>query len=237
MKIATLGLLAALTAGVAGSAMAGPNANGYLLLHTDDTVVYSEDDEGTYCDFLTVECPFDPECDDNHDGCASAAMSLNPTSGRGSETTMIWVVAAFQPDACPRVAAIQFGMSWPPEYPASPMLAWGNCGDFEIATDGWPTDLSSGTAVTWGNAITRTAFPVYWFAAYAYYGAIEITIDDFTNGPAAFADDHVPSVIDPVPNQNWGVLGMAGATGSNPYIANTPVHEKSWGEVKAIFGR
>ncbi|MCA9758823.1 MAG: hypothetical protein KDA27_23720, partial [Candidatus Eisenbacteria bacterium] len=196
-----LGLLVSLSS----IARSGVNANGYLLLHTDDTVVYSEDDEATYCDMLSLECPFDPECDDDHSGCAMALDDLEPTSGRGPDPAVIWVIAAFPESSCPRVSAVQFGLSWPYEVELG-FVGYGNCADFEIATDGWPTDLGSGTAITYGNAVRRTGFPVYWFAAYSYYGPIEVSIANFTTGPAAFADDSVPSILDNIPREHWGVV-------------------------------
>ncbi|MCA9759229.1 MAG: hypothetical protein KDA27_25770 [Candidatus Eisenbacteria bacterium] len=240
MKIATLGLLAIIGASFAGTATAGVNANGYLLLHTDDSVIYTEDDEDSYCNLLEVDCPFDPECDDDHMGCSSAAMSLTPTSGLGPDETLVWVVAAFWPDACPRVTAVQFGLSWPVEAAASPIIKTGSCAPFELPTGNWPNELLEGTAVSWApNAITRTAFPVYWFTAYSYYGPMEVALADFPTGTtgAAFADDSVPAVLDQIPDANMGSVGLNGATGSNPYMVPVPVNEKSWGEVKAIFGR
>ena len=154
---------------------------------------------------------------------------------------MIWAIAAFPDTSCPRVAALQFGLSWAHDLSADPsFVAWGSCGDFEITTEGWPGSLNSGSAVTWGNTITRHAFPFYWFAAYQYYAdPTTISIARFPTGDvgASFADDSIPSILDPVESSHWGSLGLNGAVGVNPYEKVNPTFESSWGEVKAIFGR
>ncbi|MCB9464053.1 MAG: hypothetical protein H6682_10240 [Candidatus Eisenbacteria bacterium] len=209
----------------ATQARSGANAGGYLLLHTDDTVIYTEDDASSYCNELASECGWDPECDDDHFPCESALANLNPTSGRGPDTAMIWAIAAFPPESCPAVAAIQFGLTWPVSGPWPEFVDWNNCGDFEISTDYWPNGLVQGTAVTWYPPVRRTGFPVYWFAAYSYYGPVEIAVDDFPVGPygLVFADDQVPAALDPVPADHRGSVGLNGATGWNPYTVSTPV--------------
>lgn len=239
MKISNVCFVAAATAALASPAIAGTNAGGYLLLHTDDSVIYTQDNESTYCSLFDAVCPFDPECDDDHAACGAALLGdVNVTSGLGAAPAMIWVVAAFDPDSCPRVKACQFGLSW--DLSAEPTFsAFGNCGDFEIATDGWPGTLNSGTAVTFSQPITRTGFPVYWFAAYNYYGPLDISIADFPSGSdgATFADDSIPAVLDRITSDHWGVVGLNGETGFNPYNPANPTLESSWGQVKAIFGR
>ncbi|MCA9758747.1 MAG: choice-of-anchor D domain-containing protein [Candidatus Eisenbacteria bacterium] len=204
------------------SAFAGPNANGFLLLHTDDTVVYTQDDESIYCDHLYLECPFDPECDDDHSGCESVLEQLDVTSDRGINPSVFWLLGAFRADACPRVTGAQFSLSWPVESMPT-FVSWGSCGDFEIASEGWPTELLSGTAITFSQPITRTALSLYWFAAYSYYGPLVIAAADYPTSSygAAFADDSVPSVIDPIPDGNLGTIGLNGATGWNPYISGS----------------
>ena len=206
-------------------ARAGANAGGYLLLHTDDTVTYTVDDRDSYYYQLSSECLWDPECDDDHYSCASALANLDPTSERGPEVALIWAIAAFPPESCPAVAGVQFGLSWPVTGPQPGFLDWNNCGDFEISTDEWPSELLQGTAVTWYTPVRRTGFPVYWFAAYSYYGPVEIAADDFPIGQDGllFADDQVPAQLDPVPVDHRGSVGLNGATGWNPYIVSTPV--------------
>ena len=242
MKIATIGLVAAICAGSAGSALAGANVGGYLLLHTDDSVIYTSDDEATYSSFLDAECPIDPECDDNHVPCVDFLFNnVNPTSGRdgtAGEVSMIWLLAAFELDACPRVSGVQFGLSW--ELEAQPNFkAYGNCGDFELPTAGWPAELNAGVAVTWSSARKRHGLPIYWFAAYEYYMPTTISVAEFPNAPgAAFADDQIPSQLDHVDAGHRGSVGLNGAIGDNPYPDPVnPTLEMGWGEVKAIFGR
>ena len=217
----TLGILGL---GVGSNAQAGANAGGFFLLHTDDTVIYSEDDAGTYCDLLALQCPADPECDDDNSGCVSFLLDdLDPISDRGPKVALIWAVAAFPEAICPRVTALQFGLDWSTDFDLT-FEGWGVCGPLEIASDGWPTERGSGTAVAWGtgNPVQRTAFPVYWFAAYSYYGPVEMSIANPPFGPdaeVAFADDAVPAIIDVVPVENRGSVGLNGAMGFNPYVA------------------
>ena len=150
--------------------------------------------------------------------------ALNPTSSRGPETALIWAIAAFPRESCPRVSALQFGLDWPINGNPLTFLDWGSCASFEIATNGWPEDRRTGTALAWSlNPVKRTGFPVYWFAAYSYYGPLEVSVFNFPSGPAAFADDSVPSILDPIPEANRGVIGLNGAVGWNPYVLQTPV--------------
>jgi hypothetical protein len=243
MKIATLGLVAAISAGFAGTALAGVNARGHLLLHTDDSVIYSEDDAPTYCDLLLGECPSDPECDDDHMPCQSHLMGdLNVASGRDGtlgEVSMIWALAAFPAADCPRVKAVTFALTWSLGENQQPVFAAsGTCGQFEIATQGWLEEPGSGVGVTFDPVIVRTGFPIYWFAAYNYYGPTMISIAAFPSSEgASFADDSIPAIADRVTSERWGSVGLNGAIGSNPYPGPSPTIETSWGEVKAIFGR
>lgn len=245
MKIATLGLAAAVCAGFAGTALAGANAGGYLLMHTDDTVIYSSDDEANYVSLLDSECPFNPNCTgepaDVETCVAFLDESIDVTSGRDGtqgEVTMLWVIAAFPGDVCPRVKGVEFGLKW--ELAAQPQfVAFGGAGDFELNSGSdWPVFLGSGAAVTWSQTVTRQAFPVYWLAAYEYYmpTTISIALSPFAGG-TDFADDSIPSQLDVVPSANWGSVGLNGAVGTNPYMRVIPTVESSWGEVKAIFGR
>ncbi|MEZ4647980.1 MAG: hypothetical protein R3E97_04195 [Candidatus Eisenbacteria bacterium] len=205
-------------------AHSGPNQDGYLILYTDDTIVYTGDDTDTYCLPLSSECQYDPECDDDHDTCASTIAGLNVTSTRGPEAAMIWAIAAFEPQACPRVQGVQFGLEWEISGTQPTFVHFGACGDLELHTDGWPQEPFSGTAVTWTDTVTRTSFPVYWFAAYSYYGPLAISVGDFPTGPygASFADDSLPSILDPVPSDHRGSIGLNGASGWNPYTFDGP---------------
>jgi len=205
--------------------VAGPNADGYLLLHTDDSVVYTSDDTSAFCDLYGPECPSDPDCTGDHLDCAGALLNLDPTSNRGTAVSVFWAIAAFPPSSCPRVLAVQFGLAWPANQ--TPIfVGHGKCGVFEVASEGWPDELGAGTAVAFGEPVSRTGFPVYWFAAYCYYGSQAlIQVSDFPVGSdgAAFADDSVPSILDEIPSQNRGSIGLNGAIGDNPYWIPSPV--------------
>lgn len=201
----------------------GANEGGFLLLHTDDSVIYTED-EGSYCDLLAAECPTDPDCEGDDSACIDFLLNgLRSTSHRGPETALIWAIAAFPESSCPEVTAVQFGLTWTPITEDLYFVAWEPCAGFEISSDGWPTQPLAGTALGFGTPVRRHAFPIYWFAAYSYYGPLELSIarPPFGEG-VAFADDDFPSQIDLVPPSRWGSVGLNGAVGSNPYSPESP---------------
>jgi hypothetical protein len=76
-----------------------------------------------------------------------------------------FVMAAFPTGNSPRLKAVSFGV----EYDANAIgiWPWGNCGDGEVVTDGWPLP-GTGARVTWNTARTDSLVEVYWFAAYTY---------------------------------------------------------------------
>lgn len=244
MKVATLGLVALFGASFAVGAVAGtgPNENGYLLLHTDDAVVYTSD-IADYCPEDICADQFNQPCPPSigRDVCQAYLAAINPTSGLGADVTVFWVIAAFQEDSCPNVAGVTFGLNWSPLDGLS-VVASGSCGDFEIASNGWPTEPLSGTAVTWnvnqstGRAQGKQAIPVYWFAGAAYYGPTTVSIVANPSQGLNFADGSVPAILDAIPTGNLGTLGLNGATGTNPF-GPVPTVESSWGQIKSIFGQ
>ncbi|MCA9759148.1 MAG: hypothetical protein KDA27_25365 [Candidatus Eisenbacteria bacterium] len=168
----------------ATSATAGPNASGGLSITLVEGVVYTTDS--------------DSYCGAGVDNCADGIVSIAET-----EVVVLKISAAFPSVAVPRLAGVVFGL----DYDADDItiLAHGSCGDFELPTDGWPSS-GEGTAVTWASAQTGTFTDVYWMAAYDYYGtpsAIQV-VPHPTQG-AFFADDDVPSNLDPI-----AVLGSFG---------------------------
>ena len=94
------------------------------------------------------------------------------------------------------------------------IISHGACGDFQLDEPNWPDTPGSGTAVSWSAARTAQAVPVYWIAAYSYYGALQVDLIGHPSQGGNFADDTVPSVLDPI--EDFGSLGLNGATGYNP---------------------
>ncbi len=165
----------------ASTALAGRNANGALIVHTDDTYSYSTD---TAC-----TTPLG-----NPGTCTGAVTQTNKTSG-----TVIWVLASFPAGSSPGVSALQFGI----QYDASllnPVLAHGACGFFpqEVSTPDWPAPCS-GTAFVYAAPTYANPFACYvfevdnscdrpgaWFSTTVHPGTNE----------AKFLDDGNPPVED-----------------------------------------
>ncbi|MCA9759228.1 MAG: hypothetical protein KDA27_25765 [Candidatus Eisenbacteria bacterium] len=169
-------LAAAALACIGGTALAGPNANGSLIVALADGVVYTTDIEN-YCGATGLQ------------NCADASVST-----AGDATVVIGILAAFPSVASPRLSGVTFGWTYDDNDVA--LAGYGPCGDFELATGGWPAS-GEGTAVTWGAAQTGTIVDVYWVAAANYYGNAQ-TLDLIAHPSqgAMFADDDVPSNLD-----------------------------------------
>ncbi|MCA9726364.1 MAG: hypothetical protein R3E12_20275 [Candidatus Eisenbacteria bacterium] len=235
MKRLCWSTLAVIFLGLVGStAQAGPNANGALLVHVDDSIVFS--DGMSYVGLSDRNCVDDFNCPINDEACSQQSKIATSTKGSGStdETTVWWVLAAFPPASCPRVSGITFGVGWGTGPNDVTIVDYGTCGDgLEIPSDEWPNNFGNGTAVTWSSARRAHLIEVYWFAGYASYGPIQFTLGPhFTQG-GNFADDNVPSALDPI--TYYAKLGLGGAQGEILHDP-TPVQEKSWGSIKRIFG-
>lgn len=170
-------LAAAAVAVMGGTAIAGPNAGGTLVATLADGVVYTSDEE-SYCGAGATDC-------------ATANGRYDNT-----DTAVINVLAVFPGAANPRLAGVTFGVAY---NDAEIFLqGWGACGDFELPTGGWPGS-GEGTAVTYSSAQESNLVDVYWFAAYNYYGnANSFDLAAHPSQGANFADDSVPSELDPI---------------------------------------
>lgn len=188
MKKALLAVAALSCMGSA--ALAGPNADGTLIAALSVGTVYTPD--------ITDYCGSSTTTD-----CNGAV-----TSHTGDTPAVINVIAAF-PGAA-RLAGLTFGVSYSG---GVVILDGGACGDFELPDGTWPAS-GSGNAVTWSSAQTSQLVECYWFAAYNYGGGAETfaLIPHPTQG-GNFADDDVPSNIDPI--AGFGVFGF-NAPGAGP---------------------
>jgi hypothetical protein len=173
-------LAAAALACIGGTALAGPNANGSLILVLADGVVYTTDIE-SYCGASGLH------------NCADGITSANT-----ADTVVLNVLAAFPSVASPRLAAVSFGWSYGADVN---LVASGNCGDFELGTADWPGS-GAGNAVTFAVPQTNLITDVYWVAAYTYYGSDTnpqaIVLGEFPGQGANFADDDIPANVDPI---------------------------------------
>ncbi|MEZ4647733.1 MAG: hypothetical protein R3E97_02920 [Candidatus Eisenbacteria bacterium] len=176
------------------TSIAGPNANGTLIVHYFAGGIF---------------CVDDPPCvlAENMDPLLSCADGL--TNVPEDTPALFSVYAAFPETDGPRVSGITFGIDYPePVF----VLAYESCADFELPTGDWPNP-GAGTAVTWTSAQTSTLTHVYAFSGYSYsfYGADQsFDLIPHPSQGGFFADDDVPSNLDPI--VDYGVLGF----GNNP---------------------
>jgi hypothetical protein len=200
--VACLVLAATVGALLAGTASAGPNAGGTLVLHVPDFVIPSDFPE--WCPIVEQEVPLD--------ACGNAIVNVDDGS------THLWVVyAAFDPASSPRLSGLTFGVDYD-EFVIP--VSYESCGDFELSMNDWP-EPNTGTAITWDTAQTTHLVQVCVFAGYEYYGS-PTTFDLIPHpiGGGVFADDDVPANIDPI--AAYGSIGFGGAPGHAPCPGGTP---------------
>jgi hypothetical protein len=186
MKKALLAV-AALTC-MGSAALAGPNAGGTLIAALSVGTVYTTDNTG-YCGSSTT-------------GDCNGAV----THADGDAIAVINIIAAFPGPS--RLAGLTFGVVYPEADGTSglTLVEWAGCGDFELANSDWPAS-GSGTAVTWSTAQTAQLVETYWFAAVDYYGTgATLALAPHPSHGGNFADDSVPSQIDPI--AAFGVFGF-----------------------------
>jgi hypothetical protein len=181
-----LGLLAF----ICNPAMAGKNANGAMVVHTDDRITYTFFAPPDYClEYLT----YDPG-----DDC----FALNPSSGFIDPTfllgAVVYYVAAWAPGATPGVTVVFFGHDH--NFALGFIGGWGLCGppnSLEIPDGGWPNDPIAGNSVAFGSPIAGDlVFPFYWLGVYADVGNYIGPRINQTGGYAGFVSDDNPGVLD-----------------------------------------
>lgn len=171
-------------------AMAGPNANGAIIVHTNDAYNYSA---GTACT-TTFGLPAD---------CASAITRSDKNFITAGQRSTVWFLAAFLPTASPRVASVYFGTDVD-DLNFDAGSNYGPCGPLgtqQVPDGGWPYD--AGNSVGFGTpVIGNTLFVFYVFGLDNYDDVVDApnpwwcsTINQ-TGGYAAFFDDSFP------PNQD-----------------------------------
>jgi len=174
----TLGILAL----VCTPAMAGRNANGAMVVHTDDAYTYSAQTACTYLDALT-------DCE---------GLNTMVTRQTGA---VVWCLAAFEASASPGVTVVYFGIDYD-EVNLDVGVAYKFCGpagSLEVPDDGWPY-TGFGNSVAFGSAVYRNLFPFYVFKIDDYSGGVEGpyfgTAINPTGGYAAYVDDSNPPLLD-----------------------------------------
>jgi len=185
-----LGILAL----ICSPAMAGRNTNGALVVHTDNSVIYTS--TADYCATAT------PDLCEN--------LNANGTGGIDAEQ-VIWLLAAFRPESSPGVTTIQFGINHNLPAGQGYFTRYAACGPqpLELPDGGWP-ESGFGNLVAYGSAVYSHVFKFYWFAVYIdgasnYFGTRTYP----STNEAKFVDDGNPPVEDLV--YNFGTIRWDGA--------------------------
>ncbi len=175
--------LLALVAGIGSPAVAGRNANGAMVVHTDNSVNYTE--TAVYCD---TSFPLPTTC-----------QGLNPTSNKAPGTiSVIWLIAAFRSEANPAVTALQFGIDH--SFPSGQgyFSGYAACGPspLELPDTGWP-ESGFGNLVAYSNPVFDKLFKFYWFAVNHDDDASYIATRTYpSTNEAKFVDDGNPPFED-----------------------------------------
>lgn len=176
-----------------GTAHAGPNRGGTLVIALSEGTVYTTDVD--YCAEVTAQ------------DCETVV-----SNGPAGTTLIVNVLAAFYPPGG-RLSGVVWGIEYDDAHIA--IEDHGACGDFELAESDWPAN-DSGTAVTWFSPQLHDLVPVYWFAAYGYDG-LSLDLGPHPIQGGEFGDDSVPSQTDAI--AGFGGFGF----GSNPGSVVCPV--------------
>ncbi|MBD3162982.1 MAG: hypothetical protein GF346_11240 [Candidatus Eisenbacteria bacterium] len=220
LRTSLFGILICGTLGIAlGSAEAGRNANGALIVHSDPGLVYSSGP---------------PDCGSalaRPSDCAAANPDVEIPDGGANP--IVWVLAAFPSAASPEVGVAQFGIDH--SLPGGAVLAYDWCAPVILGfgSDGWP---AAGTSVYMGldPPATDRVVPLCWFAVAGSSGDFFSTTEDPVLGRAVFVDRGQPATEDAV--DRFGTARW-GSGGSNECPPSSSERETNWGEAKARYRR
>ena len=160
----------------AGPVRAGVNLNGAMVVHTNDTYSYSA---ATRCSTPYVQ---------NLSSCQDVNTRTDLT------TSVVWLLAAFQPGSSPRVAGLCCKISY--SQGIEILLSW-LCGPdpLEVPDADWPASGTHDSIAFSPPIVGDIIFPFYGFHVDSYGQADEFcTAVDYRT---VFADDHLPPVEDP----------------------------------------
>lgn len=181
--IRSLLLCITLSVFASGTASAGPNAGGTLVVSVSEEIVYTSDAD--YC------------------GLAEAASCADVDTEAPKDSLVVAHVMAAFPPGSPRLAGVTFGVSYDSQRLS--ILDSGACSDVELPEPAWP-DSGTGVALSFSPARTEPFVELYWFAIQAdSIDALFELIPHPTEG-AFFADDSDPAELDPV--EHLGSLGF-----------------------------
>ncbi|MFN8549652.1 MAG: hypothetical protein U0527_17200, partial [Candidatus Eisenbacteria bacterium] len=175
----------------AGSALAGPNVGGVLILHYNPEVNATCDSNGPFCGQSGLAT-----CD--------AAITRYNTSEHVDHCPTLFVLAAFPTNGHPRVKGATFGLDYPSG--SVEISEWASCADFELSQNGWPAP-GTGTALTFLQTQQSILVELYQLSAWNVDGnpaSLRLIPHPLQGG--YFGDDSIPALLDEV--TGYGEMGF-----------------------------
>ncbi len=163
----------------------GPNANGAIIVHTNDAYDYLST---TIC-----STPLGQPAT-----CTEAITRTDRSTG-----AVIWFLAAFLPSMNPEVASVYFGIDYD-EASLDATVGYGPCGPtgtIQLPDAGWPSNSTGNTVVFGSPIIGNVLFRFYYFRVDDSSGApgpFLCSAVNPTGGYAAFFDGSFPPLQDDI---------------------------------------
>ena len=186
---------------VSGPALAGPNANGVLMVHNTG-VAFSTDP------FPTVK-----------PACVDIVNTVAMDNAIGAQSTpVVWKVYAVFPLAnTPRLKSLGWGITLSAVNGGGVVIEHNGAPSdsvFFITSAGWPPATVGIAEVGMslaGNVWTSPVDEMWWFSGYAYAGAVGEpqmfnVVANSQLGNQLFGDDGIPALVDPI--AGYGSLGF-----------------------------
>lgn len=208
---------------VATAAMGGKNADGSLVVHTDDAHGWTNN----VCDYADSWVPDNCEALNTREDRDDYYHDLPPT--------LIWFIAAFCEGSDPAVVVVYFGVDH--NMALFHHHRWGFCGppgSLEIPDPGWPEFPNAGTSVAFGTPIAGDIlFPFYYIAVWGHQGDHYCSAINPTGGYATYVDDSNPPVLDEI--TRFGCIRWLEEGYNDCPDSPTPTKVTTWGRMKTAY--